>query len=69
MRYLTPDFIKAYECAERDERKKMLRTVFDAWDSEYQNLVSCGVSPDTIWDIGNRQIGEKIGTDGADEYN
>jgi len=69
MRYLTPDFIKAYEGADKDDRKRMLRTVLEAWDFEYQNLISCGVSLDAIWNIGNRQIGEIIGTDGTDEPN
>lgn len=69
MRYFTPDFIKAYESADKDERKRMLRTILDAWDFEYQSFISCGVSPDAIWDIGNRQIGEIIGTGGTDEPN
>lgn len=69
MRYITPDFIKAYESADKDERKRMLRTILDAWDSEYQNLINCGVTPDTVWKIGNRQIGEIIGADGTGEYN
>ena len=69
MRYITPQFIDAYVSADKDERKRMLRTILEAWDSEYQNLISCGISPDTIWDVGNRQIGEIIGTDGDDEYN
>jgi hypothetical protein len=58
MRYLSPDFIKAYESADKDERKRMLRTILAAWDIEYQNLINCGVSPDTIWDVGNRQMGQ-----------
>ncbi len=66
MRFLTPDFIEAYESADKDERKRMLRTILDAWDSEYQNLIGCGVSPDTIWKIGIGQVGEIIGTDGPD---
>ena len=69
MRYLTPDFIKAYESANQEARKRMLRTILETWDFEYQNVISCGVSPDTVWDIGNRPIGYKIGTDGTDEYN
>ena len=69
MRYLTPEFIKTYESADKDERKRMLRIILDAWDAEYQNLISCGVNPDAIWDIGNRQIAEIIGTEGRDEPN
>ena len=69
MRYITPQFIDAYERTDNDERIKMLRTILDAWDAEYKNLINCGVTPDTIWNIGTRQIGEIIGTDGADEYN
>ena len=57
MRYLTPDFTKAYESANQEERKRMLCTIIEIGDFEYQNLMSCGVSPDTVWDIGNRQIG------------
>ncbi len=68
MRYITPDFIKAYEIAESDERKNMLRTILDAWDIEYQNLISRGVSPDTIWDIGNRQLSGLIGPDALDGF-
>jgi hypothetical protein len=52
MRYITPDFIKAYEGADKKARKRMLRSILDAWDWEYQNLIGCGVSPDTIWVIG-----------------
>ena len=69
MRYITPKFIDAYESADRSERKRMLRGILEAWDLEYLNLINCGVTPDSIWKIGNRQIGEIIGTDGADEYN
>ena len=69
MQYITPQFIEAYERADKDERKTMLRTILEAWDSEYRNLISCGVSPDTIWDIGTRQIGKIIATDRAYEYN
>ena len=69
MLYLTPDLMRAYECADEDERKRMLRAILEAWDAEYQYLINCGVSPETIWDIGARQLGEIIGTDGADEYN
>ncbi len=69
MRYITPQFIDAYERADKDERKKMLHTILETWDDEYQNFINCGVAPDTIWNIGSRQIGEIIGTDGADEYN
>lgn len=68
MQYITPEFIKAYESADKDERRRLLRTILEAWDYEYQNLISCGISPDTIWSIGTRQIGEIIGTDGAFEY-
>ncbi len=69
MRYITPQFSDAYERADEDERQKMLRAILEAWDAEYQNLINCGVTPDRIWNIGNRQIGEIIGNDGADEYN
>ncbi len=69
MRYITPDFIEAYENADRDERKNMLRTILDAWDLEYQNVISRGVSPDTIWDIGNKYLSGLIGADIVDEYN
>ncbi len=68
MRYITPDFIEAYEVADIEKRQKMLRTILETWDSEYQKLISGGVSPDTIWDIGIRQIGKIIGTDNAGEY-
>lgn len=68
MRYLTPDFIDAYESADKDGRKKMLRTILDAWDSEYQSLIGCGVSPDTIWVIGIGQVGEITGTDETDDH-
>ena len=68
MRYITPDFIKAYESADKDERKRMLRTILDVWDAEYRKLISWGVSPDTIWDAGNRQIGAIAGFDGPNEY-
>jgi hypothetical protein len=61
--------MKAYECAGEDERKRMLRTILEAWDAEYQSLISFGVSSDDIWNIGARQIGEIIATDGADECN
>jgi hypothetical protein len=69
MRYLTPDFIEAYKSAEKDGRKKMLRSILDAWDSEYQGLISRGVSPDIIWYYGIRQISKIIAADGADGYN
>ena len=69
MRYLTPEFIEAYESAGEEERQRMLRSILAAWDAEYQSLISCGVRPDDIWNIGARQIGEIIGTDGADECN
>ena len=68
MRYITPDFIEEYEVADIEKRQKMLRTILETWDSEYQKLISGGVSPDTIWDIGIRQIGKIIGTDNAGEY-
>ena len=69
MRYLTPDFIKAYEIADRGKRQKMLRNILEAWDLEYQNLINRGVTPDTIWNIGIRQIGEIMGADGTVGYN
>ena len=69
MRHITPDFIKAYESADKDERKRMLRTILDVWDAEYRNLISCGVSPDAIWEAGNRQIGAIAGFHGPNEYN
>ena len=69
MRYITPDFIEAYESADKDERKRMLHSILELWDIEYQNLISSGVTPDTIWNIGIRQIGEIIGADGIGEYN
>ncbi len=69
MRYITPQFIDAYGRADQDERQRMLRTILEAWDAEYQHFISCGVSPDTIWHIGTRQIGEIIGTDVLGEYN
>ncbi len=69
MRYITPEFINAYGNADKNERKRMLRRVLEAWDAEYQNLISIGVTPDTIWNIGKRQLGEIIGTDGIDGYN
>ncbi len=69
MRYITPDFIKAYESADSDERKNMLRKILEAWDLEYQNVISHGVSPDTIWDIGNRYLSGQIGADAIDKYN
>ena len=68
MRYITPDFIKAYESADKDERKRMLRTILDVWDAEYRNLISCGVSPDAIWDAGSRQIAAIAGFHGPNEY-
>jgi hypothetical protein len=69
MRYLTPEFIEAYECAGEDERQRMLRTILETWDAEYQSLISCGVRPDDIWNIGAGQIDAIDGTDEADECN
>ena len=69
MRYITPDFIEAYENADKLERKRMLHTILDAWDLEYQNLIRRGVTPDTIWSVGIGQIGKIIANDGADGYN
>ena len=69
MRYLTPQFIDTYERADKDERRKMLRTILAAWDAEYQKLIGSGVSPDTIWNIGTRPIGAILGSDGLGEYN
>lgn len=68
MRYLTPDLIKAYERADKDERKRMCHAILEAWDAEYQNLVSCGVTPDTVWSLGRRPIDEIPENDGADEH-
>ena len=62
MSYLTPDFIEAYKSADMDQRKNMLRAILEVWDAEYHNLISSGVSPDTVWDIGNRQFSGIIGT-------
>ena len=41
MRYITPQFIDAYKRADKDERKKMLRTILETWDAEYQNFINC----------------------------
>lgn len=68
MRYITPDFIEAYEIADSDKRQKMLRSILETWDLEYLNLISSGITPDIIWDIGIGQIGAIIGADGAVEY-
>ncbi len=69
MRYLTPDFIQAYERAGREERKRLLRSIIEVWDAEYQKLISCGVSPDTIWYAGTRQMGEIVGNGRDGQYN
>jgi hypothetical protein len=66
MQYITPDFIKSYENADKIERKRMLHSILALWDSEYRNLISSGITPDTIWNMGIRQTGMIIGTDGAD---
>jgi hypothetical protein len=44
----------------------MLHSILALWDSEYRNLISSGITPDTIWNMGIRQTGMIIGTDGAD---
>lgn len=62
MQYLSPDFIEAYKSAEVNQRKNMLRAVLEVWDAEYRSLISSGISPDTIWEIGNRQFSGIIGT-------
>ena len=69
MKYITPEFIEAYTRADVDERKKMLRTILEAWDTEYHNLIRSGVSPDTVWDLGNRQLGGTIGSSGVVQSN
>ncbi len=69
MDYITPDFIKAYESANNIERKRMLHSILALWDLEYRNLISRGVTPDTIWNIGIGRIGMIIGADGADGDN
>ena len=69
MHYITPDFIKAYENADKIERKRMLHSLLALWDIEYRNLISSGVTPDTIWSMGIRQTGMIFGKSGADGDN
>ena len=69
MRYITDTFISAYEKADREERKRMLRGILDTWDAEYHHFISLGVSPDTIWSIGIRRISLTLDPGAGGEYN